>query len=405
MGQALMDSQPNQSVPTGWYHCGGCGEVFPGGLGEHAPTACGSCGKGLRRATSAAGSAAGFPKAGVMRDMQMLARRPPLDQPASTTGRQAPRTITATRVNDVRQRSEPRRSPKALLLGIFLLAWLVGLIFLGVHMQRGPTPVAAVDDAPVGRTPEEVVLLRAALPKCQRAWYDFLRAGTPEARAQSVRDGYLVVGAMQRHYAENPALNLTVVPVLRYSGALETSAGTAIETLWETPDQQYEVVFFEQNGEWRMDWKHFVRYSEMPWALYLAGVGEDVGEFRLYVRERQGSAGASESLRVVFYLPKFGSLNEYGPQSPEIAVPRDSQAGRRLAAALAGAQADGAYHSKLTELDPKGMARVRARVRRIEEGGKRRFEVEEVLAGHWLDLSNAGIDPEATGNAPETPGR
>jgi len=239
---------------------------------------------------------------------------------------------------------------------------------------------------------EDLATLRAAMPFCQRAWFDFLRAGTPEARAQSAKDGYLVVGAMQRYYTENSALNLTTVPVQRFGGVIKTPAGLAIETLWSIENQQYEVVFFNQKGEWRMDWKAHVRLSDIEWALHLAGLGEDSGEFRLYVRERKAEQRSDGMLSAVFYPPRFGSVDEHGPQSPEFLVPRDSEAGRRLIAVLAKTQQPvGVYQSKLAALDPKGMARVRVKVTRDEAGGNRTFKLEEVLAGHWLDIADPGI--------------
>jgi hypothetical protein len=296
-----------------------------------------------------------------------------------------------------------------LILVIIIGLWVLGLAWYALRVDpqparaKGPERAANAAD---GRRAEELGALRSALPGCQRAWFDFLRAATPEARAQSAKDGYLIVGAMQRYYQNHPALNLTTVPVQRLGEVIRTPEGLAIESLWVTSEEQYEVVFFNQKGEWRMDWKNHVRHSEMDWPLYLAGVGEDEGEFRLFVRERQAQRRDDGMISVVFYLPRYGRTEEFGPQSPEFLVARDSAAGRRMAAVLARAkQRKGAYQSKLAELDPTGMARVRVKILRHELAGKRTFELKEVVAGHWLDLADPGIDELAADGGLPLPSR
>jgi hypothetical protein len=390
-----------------WYHCGLCGEVFPGALGAHAPRACLACGGALRREASASGTTNSLPRAGLQRDMQM-ARRISLD-PLRSGARPHLASVSATKSSGAThvRGGHTRRSRKGpILVGIVVL-WMLGLVGLGVNFHRKSKTNGRADRSvaasPDDRSMEDVATLRAAMPFCQRAWFDFLQAGTPEARAQSAKDGYLVVGAMQRYYAENSALNLTAVPVQRFGGVIKTPAGLAIETLWSTENQQYEVVFFNQKGEWRMDWKAHVRHSDIEWPLHLAGLGEDSGEFRLFVRERQAEHRSDGMLSVVFYPPRYGRIDEHGPQSPEFLVPRDSEAGRRLVAVLANAQKPvGVYQSKLAELDPKGMARVRVKVTREEAGGSRTFKLDEVLAGHWLDIADPGIGdlPAQSGSEP-----
>lgn len=402
MGRSLMSAEPDGSQRSAWYHCGVCGEVFPGALGAHAPLACAACGAQLRRASAgtshAADPASSLLRTGVQRDMQKIARRMSLD-PNRSSVRPVPRATAAPRS---RRGIRRPRSRKGTILGVVLTIWVLGLIGLGVMLSQRPGIPRGADgssNVPASaRIRQDEVTLRAAMPRCQAAWFDFLRSGTPEARAQSVKDGYLVVGEMQRFYQNNPALNLTTVPVQHFGGLISTPQGLAIETRWAAAEQQFEVVFFNQKGEWRMDWKHHVRHAEMDWALFLAGLGEDVGDFRLYVRERQAGGRSDGMISVVFYLPRYDRVGEYGPQSPEFLVPADSEAGRNLSLVLARAQQHiGAYQSKLAELDPAGLARVRVKILRLEAAGKRKFQLEKVLAGHWLDIADPGIDEVVDG--------
>jgi len=405
----MRDCDAQDSAPSAWYHCGVCSEVFRGAIGEEAPRVCPACANPLRRvaADKPRREVGGLPPAGVQRNLQMGAGRMALD-PLRSGARPAPGPAGGVKSSEPRavRGSGSRRSRKGLILVSLLGLWMLGLIWYVVQLNGrrnvARAPERALAAPAGGRSAEDLSILRAAMPGCQRAWLNFLRAGSPEARAQSAKDGYLVVGAMQRYYGENPAPNLSTVPVQRLGEVLKTPDGLAIETLWATAEGQYEVVFFNQKGEWRMDWKNHVRHSEMEWPLYLAGVGEDTGEFRLFVRERRGQARADGMISVVFYLPRYGRTEEFGPQSPEFLVALESETGRRLTAVLARAkQGKGAYESKLAELDPAGMARVRVRIRRQEVGGKRSFQLEELVAGHWLDLADPGIDePVEVSEAP-----
>lgn len=397
MGPAVTDHPHIQDpADSGWYHCGACGEVFVGPIGLDAPQTCAACGRPLRR-SAAAVAAAAVPQAGVQRDLQIRSRRM-AGRPVASGQRSTPRAISSAPLAQQVDSNHARPNRKPLWMAALVIFWLFGLVLLVIHMQkrRGTPPAAASQRVRIEdeRTPEEIALLRAAMPKCQVVWLDYLRAATPEARAQSVCDGYLLIGAMERYYAQNPLLGLTSVPVQQTMELLRTPQGAAVETVWETPDQQYEVVFFERRGEWRIDWKAHVRYSETDWPLFLAGQGDEIGEFRLFVRERRSEQASADMLSVVFYQPRFGRLGEYGPQSPEILVPRASEEGRRLQIVLARA-ADrlGAYRSRRSEIDPSGMGRVRVRVRRHEAAGKRTFTIEQVVAGHWLDIDDPGIDP------------
>ncbi|MGL4401049.1 MAG: hypothetical protein ACRCXD_14360, partial [Luteolibacter sp.] len=135
---------------------------------------------------------------------------------------------------------------------------------------------------------EEAVLLSEAGPTINRAFLGFLSGGTPEARNQFVLNPIDTASRMARFYDLNPVANIAPETfVSQQSAVLDLPTGRAIETQWKTGDKnQIETVFVQQDGEWRLDWDHYVRFSTYPWSLFLAGSGDDVGEFRLLARQR-----------------------------------------------------------------------------------------------------------------------
>ena len=90
-------------------------------------------------------------------------------------------------------------------------------------------------------------------------------------------------------------------------------------------------------------------------------------------------------------------------------MPRLSDAGRRLGT-LFRMRRDGEMPlgARVPGEDPEEMIRVRARVRRIDDDKtRRRFEIEEILAGHWMGIEDSGIpEPGEAGESkqPAQPG-
>jgi hypothetical protein len=225
----------------------------------------------------------------------------------------------------------------------------------------------------------------------------FLAAGTPEQRNQFVLSPVETVSRMARFYSMNP------MPAIRADtlniaggGILRLPEGNAYEARWESQEGNiYDTVFRRENDEWRLDWDHFARYSDYSWALFIAGSGPDEGEFRLLARERLAEERKTEpTISLVLYAPRFGSPREAGFQSPEFLVPRDSPSGRLLGAGFKLSREGGrVFGGKLDQINPDGMIRIRAKVRRFEEDMQRKFEISEVLACHWLTVDDPGVEP------------
>jgi hypothetical protein len=155
-----------------------------------------------------------------------------------------------------------------------------------------------------------------------------------------------------------------------------------------------DAVFINENGEWRLDWDHFVRYSKHPWPLFLAGGGSTQGEFRLLARQRLADDRKNaDTLSLVFYTPQLGRPSDLGSKSPEFLVKRDSKNGRLLEAAF-NLEKSGkrAFGVNLPSNDPEGIIRVRVKVRRVDENDERHFVLEDVVACHWYSIDEPGME-------------
>jgi hypothetical protein len=242
------------------------------------------------------------------------------------------------------------------------------------------------------------VFLDEALKECQQVLLGFLNATAPEERNQYVYSPVRTASRMARFYSLNPVMSMDPAKLVFHGASLLNLPGErAIETRWgDDRGRLVDVVFRQDNGEWRIDWSHFVRESDYPWPLFLAGDGEPEGEFRLLARERLADEReADEPLSLMLHAPRFGDPGNEGIGSPEILVDATSPQGILLTAAFRTLRAERTlFGSSLELMDPVGMIRVRVKVKRSEGETGRRFEITDVVACHWLTLDVAGVDLE-----------
>jgi hypothetical protein len=136
--------------------------------------------------------------------------------------------------------------------------------------------------------------------------------------------------------------------------------------------------------------------------LFLAGGGAAEGEFRLLARERLADERkASKALSLVFYAPRFGHAKEVSAPSPEFLVDRGSRDGQLLETAFRLARSGKrVFGVRLPELNPDGMVRIRAKIRRVERDGRRSYELAGVVACHWYSVDEPGVEisPQPTGD-------
>ena len=275
-----------------------------------------------------------------------------------------------------------------LLGGVVFIAWMIGTNE-PAQTRKAPTAIAG-DDV-------ESAFLKKAQVRYSQSFGGFLSASSPEERDQFVRNPVGTAGIMARYYDMNPIGIIEPSKVsLNGNQILKLNSESVIGTSWKVADgRTVDAVFFEKDGDWLLDWQQYVRYSDMPWALFLAGTEDQSAEFRLLARQRLARENAAgDHLSLVFYAPRFGAPSEIGTPSPEFIVPRNSENGRLLGAAFQMlAENKRPYDAQLSRDDPDGMIRVRVRVRRIQDDHGRHFELEKVIACHWISVDEPGVVP------------
>ncbi|MEX1114056.1 MAG: hypothetical protein WEB53_02325 [Akkermansiaceae bacterium] len=361
------------NLPNSWFHCGRCGSLFLSVAGDLDNRTCPECGRN--------------PSLGLE-----AAPPPPRSQP------QAPSTAPPER-----KKRATRKRKRSYFIYKLVLACTAVLILIAVGASKlfhREKPERKIEDTSVLLENEtraaNIAFQNEVSPLCNLVFSQFLAAGTPEKRNQFVLAPITTASKMARFYSLNPLTNIDPSTLsLADSAVINLPNGRALETLWNTGEgRQLDAVFAQEDGEWRIDWDHFVRYSDFPWALFLAGSGEPVGEFRLLARERLAEERkGAETVSIVLYAPRFGSLIETGYQSPEFLIPRASENGRLLDAAFKlEREGKRPFGVQLPNANPEKLIQVRVKVRRIEDELERRFELEQVIACHWYSVDEPGVE-------------
>jgi len=292
-------------------------------------------------------------------------------------------------------RRKHRKSSHFVIVVSVCLIFSALLLSVGMYFWKGTveSPVSAgmAEKEQPGVSGEKSVL-KDQMPEVHQSFVAYLIAATNEDRAQFVWDPIRVVPRIDRFSELNSFVRIDPQGIaLASAHLLELPEGQAIEAAWTSRGRVYDTVFMRKDGEWRLDWEHFVRFSDYPLPLFLAGEGPDEGEFRLYVRERLARERSDEpDMSLVFYTAMAGKTSEAGFQSPEFLVQRESVAGRRLAAAFREAgEGMRPFGSRLKVEDPNVLVHVRVKIRREEAGGVRRFEVVDLPACHWYGVTDS----------------
>ena len=330
-----------------------------------------------------------------------LGIEPPPSQSAATPVTAA---VSEPQPADGNREKHPSRKRKSNYFLVKLVAgwllFLVAVIFTArlfwQEAEKKSKPEVVMSASADETAAQDATLLNRASPFYNQTLGGFLSAGTPEERNQFVVNPIATAAKMARFYSLNPLVSIEPRTLsLDDSAVVHLPEGQAIETQWHTSDNKsLDAVFIEENGDWHLDWDHFARHSNYPWPLFLAGSGEDHGEFRLLARERLAAERKNaESISIVFYAPKFGRSNEAASQSPEFLIPRNTANGRLLDAAFKLERSgQRPFGVKLKSIDTEGLIRVRVKVRRVQEDQGRHFELDEVLSCHWYSNDAKGVE-------------
>ena len=368
----------------GWYHCGSCGSFFLSDLGMEEDRLCADC--GLKAATGI------WPGQGNrinVRDRNMAVFEK-TGESLAESGRRA-----------VRKKRKNSTTLKFIVCWAVLMSLLVWKLRFDTRHKAGAyaaTGDKAVNLAEGTMADERIAFLSRALPDCHRALIGFLTGGAPEIRNQFVADPIETAGIMAGFYKNNPFPSIEVAE-LRRTGQQPIKVGEEwmIETRWNDGKGQKVDALFRRNGSvWKLDWEHFIRYGGYSWPLFLAGEGPAEVEFRLLARRvTTGEKAEADGSRLRFTLlsPVFGRPAEFGVESPEFVVNSSSDEGLLLGAAFdAKRSGKPIFGRELSPMEPGNLIRVRVRIKRGEFAGARSFELEEVMACHWIGGDDLGFD-------------
>lgn len=366
-----------------WYHCGRCGSLFEAVIGHSENRLCGVCGQrpgtGIRPAPS-------VQKEVEERNAYVFEKKGDFVDEGDQ------RTVRKKRQNNIMLRVVIVWS---LIMGVSI--WLHRTLSREDSEKNGS--VGKVDMAKGTMADERIALLSRALPQCHKALAGFLTSGAPEARNQYVADPIGTAGKMAIFYRSNPFPNVDPGTIRRVAQEpIKVGEEWMIETRWkdEGNGAEFDAVFRLDAGVWKLDWNHFSRYGDYPWALFLAGEGPDEAEFRLLARLVSGGDKAERDgsrLRVILLSSEFGKPSGAGTASPEFIVSRSSDEGLLLGAAfVANHEGKHLFGSSLKPMEPDGLVRVRVQLKRGQSGGERSFEIARVVACHWISSDQQGFD-------------
>lgn len=300
--------------------------------------------------------------------------------------------------------AHPRKRFSA--LWAILIIWFVAIVvvFLANYPINQSNPLQEVmdDQSLLAKQPippalsQEEQFLDKALPQCAAVLEGFLSAETVDVQLPLVLADEGIALRMKRHQAENARLIVDPLTIVQTASTLlYLPEGKTVLTHWETPDgASFDAAFRQHDGKWRLDWDHFVRYSDLSWALFLAGFGEnDEAEFRLHARRRVASGSdPRNSIGVVLSAPLRRHLKEGGYGRPVEGIPLSQADGKLLRMAFDREKAGiPIFGGKFPNINPQDRIRVRVRVRRIVDEEGLSFRITQVLACHWLTSKASGM--------------
>ncbi|MGJ8643973.1 MAG: hypothetical protein ACSHX9_11235 [Luteolibacter sp.] len=373
----MNDSTENHA----WFHCGKCGSLFESVPGFSEKRVCGNCERP--------------PGTGVWAP-------PEIEEEVGASS-----AVSSESVEDGLKRNIRKKQPKNMMMR-FIIIWIF-IMAMAVWIRSHSTRVDEVKQnreevhrsmAEGTLADQKIALLNEVLPDCHRSLSGFFMGGTPEIRNQFVFDPISNAAQMAAFYGMNSLEKVDITKLHRIGQeSLTVGNERMISSRWkETEGAEFDAIFRNDTGTWKLDWEHFSRYSDYPWTLFLAGEGPEEGEFRLLARRlldgdtEQQSGGRTS---IVLMAPIFGQPLEAGEPSPEFVMDRRSDAGLLLGAAFsAQAKGETLFGAKAKAMESEEFVRVRVRVRREAIGDENKFHLEEVLACHWISSSDRGYDLE-----------
>ncbi|MFC4990970.1 FmdB family zinc ribbon protein [Rubritalea tangerina] len=215
-----------------------------------------------------------------------------------------------------------RQGRMAIALWVILLVGGVGFAIYNQQLEEGE---GAEENQFVKAEREYQQTLLEEGGKCLKNYDRFLAANSVNERSSLVVGGVRKILSMEKHAEDIDAV--APAPPLELLGQkYESLEGRdRVEFLVrDGVENVFELVFWEIDGEWLLDWEQHVRYSEKSWSNFLAEKPDGAREsFRLYVRRRHVGSGRSRAaLQLIFYQPKV-LAGERLNESPQVVVEMD----------------------------------------------------------------------------------
>ena len=284
-----------------------------------------------------------------------------------------------------------------LILGWLLFAGFVVFLANSISDDKAPkkNPVSEKASIKEMNNKEDMALLDDSIPICKKNLTLLLISTLPEERSQFVYSPITTVMRMEKYQDLNPFMQVEPPQFSDSKWSVLTMQGEkAIECVWSCDDGRiFEALFRKEEDSWKIDWDFLVRYSDIPFGIFLSGNGDAEGEFRLLARERLAEERKDmPTISLCFYAPIPGRPEQTGSQSPEFLVDRKSRAGQLLQAAFdARKQNKRPFDAELSNQDPDAMIRINAKIRRSGEKENRTFEIIELKACHWYSHNDTGF--------------
>lgn len=284
-----------------------------------------------------------------------------------------------------------------LMLGWLLFAGLVIFVANSISNDKASpkNPANQKANKKQAVSKGDMALLDDSIPLCRKNLAALLTSSLPEERSQFVCSPITTVVRMTRHQDLNPFIQVDPPQMGDSKWSILTIGGEkVIECVWSCDDGRiFEALFRREEDSWKIDWDFLVRYSDIPFGIFLSGNGDAEGEFRLFARERLAEERKDlPTISLCLYSPITGRPSETGPQSHEFLVDRKSQAGRLLKAAFEARKHNKRpFDAELANQDPDLMIRIRVKIRRSGENENRSFEITELKACHWYSFDDPGF--------------
>lgn len=218
---------------------------------------------------------------------------------------------------------------------------------------------------------------------------------SPESRAQHVLQTKNVVLSILHDGGKTKLLGSDANIQIESTNVIRIHDTPRIEILWkDEKGRRVEMVYAEEDQEWKIDWEAFAKSSTETWTMFDSGEEPKTGTFRFLVRERLAENFAlNNQLSIVFYEPSFWNGVEPITQTPEFLLDRDSTIAKQIIAALnAKKNKQPIYNTMFSQKDPEGMARVRVTIERKVNGKEKIFTIKSVDALHWMNVNDFGLE-------------